>query len=35
MELEEEFGITVPDEEAERIRSVAHLIDYIIRKSLD
>lgn len=29
MELEEEFGITIPDEEAERIKTVADAIRYI------
>ncbi|MCH5231222.1 MAG: acyl carrier protein [Muribaculaceae bacterium] len=29
MELEKEFGITIPDEKAERIRTVGHVIDYI------
>jgi acyl carrier protein len=29
MELEEEFGITIPDEEAEKIKTVGDAIDYI------
>jgi len=29
MELEEEFDITIPDEEAEKIQSVGQAIDYI------
>lgn len=29
MELEEEFGVTIPDEEAERIKTVADAIRYI------
>ncbi len=29
MEFEEEFGITIPDEEAEKIQSVGQAIDYI------
>ena len=29
MALEEEFGIEIPDEEAERITTVQHAMDYI------
>ncbi len=29
MEFEEEFDITIPDEEAEKIQTVGHAIDYI------
>lgn len=29
MELEEEFGVTIPDEEVERMKTVADLIRYI------
>lgn len=29
MELEEEFDITIPDEEAEKIQTVGQAIDYI------
>jgi acyl carrier protein len=29
MELEEEFGVTIPDEEAERIKTVGDAIRYI------
>ena len=29
MALEEEFGIEIPDEDAEKIATVAHAIDYI------
>jgi acyl carrier protein len=29
MELEEEFEITIPDEEAEKIKTVGEAIDYI------
>jgi acyl carrier protein len=29
MELEEEFDITIPDEEAEKIQTVAQAIEYI------
>lgn len=29
MEFEEEFGITIPDEEAEKIQTVGQAIDYI------
>lgn len=32
MELEEEFEITIPDEEAEKIRTVGEAIDYIERE---
>jgi len=31
MELEEDFDITIPDEEAEKIRTVGDAIDYIQR----
>jgi acyl carrier protein len=34
MELEEEFEITIPDEEAEKIKTVGEAIDYI-QKELD
>ncbi len=34
MELEEEFEITIPDEEAEKIKTVGEAIDYI-EKELD
>lgn len=29
MALEEEFGIEIPDEEAEKITTVRHAVDYI------
>jgi acyl carrier protein len=29
MELEEEFDITIPDEDAEKIQTVGQAIDYI------
>lgn len=29
MELEEEFNVTIPDEEAEKIQTVGQAIDYI------
>jgi len=29
MAFEEEFGIEIPDEDAEKIQSVGHAIDYI------
>jgi acyl carrier protein len=29
LELQEEFGVTIPDDEAERIKTVAHAIRYI------
>jgi len=29
MALEEEFGIEIPDEEAEKITTVQHAVDYI------
>ncbi len=32
MELEEEFDITIPDEEAEKIKTVGEAIDYIERE---
>ena len=34
MELEEEFDITIPDEEAEKIKTVGEAVDYI-QKELD
>lgn len=33
MALEEEFGIEIPDEEAEKITTVQHAIDYIRERS--
>jgi len=30
MELEEEFGITIPDDAAEKIQTVGQAIDYIV-----
>ncbi|OIP63584.1 MAG: acyl carrier protein [Nitrospirae bacterium CG08_land_8_20_14_0_20_52_24] len=33
MALEEEFGIEIPDEEAEKITTVQHAIDYIRDRS--
>jgi acyl carrier protein len=35
MELEEEFEITIPDDQAEKMRSLADVIDYLVRKSPD
>lgn len=35
MELEEEFGIEIPDEDAEKIISVQDALTYIERKSPD
>jgi acyl carrier protein len=32
MELEEEFEITIPDDQAERIRTVGEAVDYIERE---
>jgi acyl carrier protein len=32
MELEEEFDITIPDEQAEKIKTVGEAIDYIQRE---
>ena len=32
MELEEEFDIQIPDEQAEKIRTVGEAIDYIERE---
>jgi acyl carrier protein len=33
MEIEEEFGIEVPDEDAEKMRTVQQIVDYIDGKS--
>jgi acyl carrier protein len=33
MELEEEFEITIPDEQAEKIKTVGEAIDYIERET--
>ncbi|MGQ9706597.1 MAG: acyl carrier protein [bacterium] len=33
MELEEKFGIQIPDEEAEKITSVGQAVDYIHNKT--
>ena len=30
MAFEEEFGIEIPDEEAEKIQSVGHAVEYIV-----
>ncbi len=35
MALEEEFGIEIPDDEAERIRTVQDAIDYIERHQVE
>ena len=32
MELEEEFGVTIPDEAAEKITTVGQAIDYIVEQ---
>lgn len=32
MELEEEFGITIPDEDAEKITTVAQAVEYLTQK---
>jgi acyl carrier protein len=32
MELEEEFEITIPDDQAEKIKTVGEAIDYIERE---
>lgn len=32
MELEEEFELNIPDEEAEKIQTVGHAIDYIKKR---
>ncbi len=32
MELEEEFGLTIPDVDAERIRTIGDAIDYLVRR---
>jgi acyl carrier protein len=34
MELERELGVTIPDEEAEKIKTVGDVIDYLVRRSL-
>ena len=34
MELEEEFGFTIPDAEAEKIKTVGDAIDYLIQHGL-
>lgn len=33
MQMEEEFGIQIPDEDAEKIKTVQDAIDYIKKKS--
>jgi acyl carrier protein len=33
MGLEEEFGVTIPDDEAEGIKTVGDALDYIIQRS--
>ena len=33
MALEDEFGVEIPDEEAEKITTVAAAIDYVAEKS--
>jgi len=33
MELEEEFGLTIPDEDAQEIQTVGNAVDYINKKS--
>jgi acyl carrier protein len=32
MELENEFGVQIPDEDAEKIGTVQQAIDYIVKK---
>jgi len=32
MEFEEKFGLEIPDEDAEKIRTVKNAIDYIVEK---
>jgi acyl carrier protein len=32
MAFEDEFGIEIPDEEAEKIRTVKDAIDYVVNK---
>lgn len=34
MELEEEFGVTIPDDEAEKIKTVGDAIDYLAKRNL-
>ena len=31
MELEDEFDLTIPDEEAEKLKTVGEAIDYILK----
>lgn len=33
MAFEEEFGVEIPDEEAEKIATVGHAVDYIVSHS--
>ncbi|HNQ21970.1 MAG TPA: acyl carrier protein [Phycisphaerae bacterium] len=35
MELEDEFDLTIPDEEAEKLKTVGEAIDYIMAHSKD
>ena len=34
MELEEELGVTIPDDEAEKIKTVGDALDYIAKREL-
>jgi acyl carrier protein len=34
MEVEEEFGFTIPDEDAEKIKTVGDAIDYLQKRNL-
>jgi acyl carrier protein len=31
MDLEDKFGVTVPDQEAERFKTVADVVDYVVQ----
>lgn len=33
MALEDEFNVEIPDEDAEKITTVAHAVDYVVSKS--
>jgi acyl carrier protein len=34
MELAEELGVTIPDDEAEKIKTVGDAIDYLVKRNL-
>lgn len=33
MQLEEEFNIEIPDEDAQNMTTIAHMVDYIVKKT--